>query len=172
MPRAQAAASEHTRPKRPRTEAGYLEALCSGVFSAGMSRKVVEAKWDGIKDAFLQFDPERVASMNAADVRRLMNDPRVVRNRPKIEATIGNARMILDLGDEFGSMRRYLASVGGFEDQVRDLKRRFKFVGDMGAYHFLWMVGEQVPEWGTWHGLSSSRAQRTARPRTAKRRGN
>ena len=89
-----------------------------------------------------------------------MGDTRVVRNRPKIEATIENARTILDLTDEFGSMRKYLASLGGFEPQVRDLKKRFKLVGDMGAFQFLWSVGEDVPEWGTWKGLSSRRAQK------------
>jgi 3-methyladenine DNA glycosylase Tag len=160
MPTSPETHHEHERPKRPRTSAGYLAALCRGVFSAGMNWKVIEAKWDGLKEAFLEFDPERVAAMTPKDVQRLMGDTRVVRNRPKIEATIENARTILDLSDEFGSMRKYLASLGGFEPQVRDLKKRFKFVGDMGAYQFLWLVGEDVPEWGTWKGLFSRRAQK------------
>jgi len=123
-----------------------------------MNWKVIEAKWDGLKEAYYDFDPERVASMTPKDVTRLMGDTRVVRNRPKIEATVENARMLLDLVDEFGSVRRYLTSLGGFDAQVRDLKKRFKFVGDMGAYHFLGSVGETVPEWGTWHGLKGRRA--------------
>jgi len=112
-----------------------------------MSWRVVDAKWAGIKEAFLDFDPERVAAMTQSDVDRLVTDTRVVRNRPKIEATIENAQTMLDLADEFGSMRRYLSSCGEFNEQVRDLKRRFRFIGDMGAYQFLWMVGEPVPDW-------------------------
>jgi DNA-3-methyladenine glycosylase I len=149
---------DQERPKRPRSSAAYFAALCRGVFSAGMNWKVIEAKWDGLNEAFLDFDPERVASMTPKDVTRLMGDPRVVRNRPKIEATVENARTLEDLVDEFGSMRKYLSSLGGFEPQVRDLKKRFKFVGDMGAYHFLWSVGEDVPEWGTWKTSSGRRA--------------
>jgi DNA-3-methyladenine glycosylase I len=114
-----------------------------------MGWRVVDAKWTGIKEAFLDFDPEQVAEMTPADVERLMTDTRVVRNRPKIEATIDNARTMVGLVAEFGSMQRYLASHGGFEQQARDLKSRFRFVGDMGAYEFLWAVGEQVPEWGS-----------------------
>lgn len=125
-----------------------------------MNWQVIESKWEGLNEAFLEFDPERVASLTPKDVTRLMGDPRVIRNRAKIEATVENARAILDLADEFGSMRRYLSSLGGFESQVRDLKKRFKFVGDMGAYQFLWLVGEDVPEWGTWKGLFSRRAQK------------
>jgi len=165
------ATTSHTeKPKQPRSSAGYFEALCRGVFSAGMSWKVVDAKWDGLKDAFLAFDPERVAAMRPRDVERLMGDTRVVRNRAKIEATIQNARTMLDITDEFGSMRRYLASLGDFESQVRDVKKRFKFVGDLGAYHFLWTVGEDVPEWGTWHGLSKDPAGKRASPRSRSRK--
>jgi DNA-3-methyladenine glycosylase I len=138
-----------SRPKRPRSTAGYLEALSRPVFSAGMSWRVVDAKWAGIKDAFLDFNPERVGELTPADVDRLMTDPRVVRNRPKIEATIDNARTMVGLVAEFGSMQRYLAASDGFEQQARDLKRRFRFVGDMGAYQFLWTVGEDVPDWGS-----------------------
>jgi hypothetical protein len=167
----------HAQPNRPRSAAGYLEAISRGVFSAGMSRRVVDAKWEGLKEAFLGFDPERVASMRPADVGRLAKDKRVVRNRPKIEATIENARTVVDLTDEFGSIRRYLASLGDFESRVRDLIQRFKFVGELGAYHFLWMVGEPVPEWGSWHGLPDRRPtkrrakQAQARPRSARRPG-
>ena len=154
-PSDQGGSPHRIQPKRPRTTVGYFEALCRPVFSAGMSWRVVDAKWAGIKDAYLDFDPERVGTMTPADVDRLMTDTRVFRNRPKIEATIGNAQTMLGLVDQFGSMRRYLASLGDFEQQVRDLKRRFKFVGDMGAYQFLWMVGERVPAWGE-HNVSDT----------------
>ena len=148
------------RPKRPRSTAGYLEALSRPVFSAGMSWRVVEAKWPGIKEAFLDFDPAHVGDLTPGDVDRLMLDSRVIRNRPKIEATIENARTMASLAAEFGSMTRYLAAQGGFEEQARDLKSRFRFVGDMGAYQFLWAVGEQVPDWGS---AAAPNVRRTAK---------
>jgi 3-methyladenine DNA glycosylase Tag len=50
------------------------------VFEAGMSWKVVEAKWPGIQEAFHGFDPERVANMSPSDVELVANDPGVIRN--------------------------------------------------------------------------------------------
>ena len=51
----------------------------------------------------------------------------------------------MGLEDEFGSFRNYLRSHGGFEETVADLRRRFRFLGDTGAYYFLHVVGEEVP---------------------------
>ena len=52
--------------------------------------------------------------------------------------------------DEFGSFRDYLRSHDGFEETVADLRRRFRFLGDTGAYYFLYVVGEQVPSHEEW----------------------
>jgi DNA-3-methyladenine glycosylase I len=76
---------------RPRDLAGYLEALSRPVFQAGMSWRVIDAKWEGIRDAFARFDPPAVADFGPADIERLLADPGIVRSRAKIEATIDNA---------------------------------------------------------------------------------
>ena len=69
----------------------YLEVLTKSVFQPGMSWRVVEAKWSGIKEGFRDFDAEAVAGYTEADVDRLATDPRVIRNRRKLEATVYNA---------------------------------------------------------------------------------
>ncbi|TMG38187.1 MAG: hypothetical protein E6H94_06635 [Chloroflexi bacterium] len=49
------------------------------------------------------------------------------------------------------------SAIDEYEDLAKDLKKRFKFVGDSGAYHFLWTVSEPVPDWHEWsnaHGMS------------------
>ena len=68
----------------------------------------------------------------------------------KIEATIDNAQALLELDAEYGGFDRYLRSHGGFDQTVADLKRQFRFIGDSGAYHFLYVVGEQVPPYEEW----------------------
>jgi 3-methyladenine DNA glycosylase Tag len=134
----------------PRGLADYLEAMTKAVFQSGISWKVVEAKWPGIREAFQGFDAEAIARFTPDDVDRLTADSRVIRNRRKLEATIENARQILDLEKQHGSFRNYLRSHAGFEATVADLRRRFRFLGDLGAYHFLWVVKEQVPPYELW----------------------
>ena len=149
----------------PKNLAGYLEALSRPVFQAGMSWRVIDAKWDGIREAFKQFDPPIVAAFGPDEVDRLLEDRRVVRSRPKIEATIDNAQTLLDLEQEHGSFRKYLRSRGGFNATVADLKKNFRFIGDSGAYHFLWVVDEPVPAHDEWFADRPARAPR--RKRTA-----
>lgn len=149
----------------PKNLAGYLEALSRPVFQAGMSWRVIDAKWDGIREAFKEFDPPTVAAFGPDEVDRLLEDPRVVRSRPKIEATIDNAQTMLDLDKEHGGFDNYLRSRGGFDATVADLKKNFGFIGDSGAYHFLWVVDEPVPaheEWFASRPARSARRRRTA----------
>jgi 3-methyladenine DNA glycosylase Tag len=53
---------------------------------------------------------------------------------------------VLDLDDEHGGFQNYLRSHDDFGALVKDLRKNFKFLGDMGAYYFLYVVGEQVPD--------------------------
>ncbi|HEY5475185.1 MAG TPA: DNA-3-methyladenine glycosylase I [Tepidiformaceae bacterium] len=124
----------------------YLEVMTKAVFEAGMSWKIVEAKWPGFQAAFKGFDAETVASLNPDEIDALTNDTRIIRNRRKIEATVHNAATMIDLDREFGGFKNYLREHEDFWVRVADLRRRFKHVGDFGAYYFLYVVGEEVPE--------------------------
>jgi DNA-3-methyladenine glycosylase I len=144
---------------RPRTLADYLEVLTRAVFQSGISWRVVEAKWEGFGRAFEGFDPAAVAALTPRDVDRLMEDSSIIRNRRKIEATVDNAVEMLALEEEHGGFKRYLRSHDGFEETAGDLKRRFRFLGDLGAYYFLYVVGEEVPphdEWRAAHPTSAA----------------
>jgi DNA-3-methyladenine glycosylase I len=137
-------------PARPTSLAGYLEALSRPVFSTGMSYRVVEAKWADISAAFHGFDPVRVAAMTPDDIERLVDDPRVIRNRKKLEAMIQNAERLLELDGEPGGFAGWLDSLGSFEDTVAGLRGEFRFVGDNGAYLFLWTIDRPVPPHQEW----------------------
>ena len=149
---------------RPQRLNDYLEVMSKAVFQTGISWRVIESKWPGFKEAFFDFDPVRIAELDPPDVDRLAEDTRIVRNRKKIEATVANAQTMLDLEREHGTFKKYLRSKGDFEATAADLKKRFKFMGDTGAYFFLHVVGEQVPpheEWMAAHG--EARASRSRR---------
>lgn len=137
--------------EKPSSASGYLDAMSFIIMTAGINWKVVEAKWGGIREAFLGFDVEKVAGMTDEDVERLMNDRRVVRNRRKIRAIIDNAAKIAQLDGAHGGFDRYLRAAGSYEQAVAALKRDFAFMGDSTAYYFLAMVGETVPDWEGHH---------------------
>ena len=83
---------------RPVTdERGLLERLCLEGFQSGLSWLTILRKRDNFRAAFAQFEPERLARFGAREVKRLLGDAGIVRNRAKIEATIANARGTLEL---------------------------------------------------------------------------
>ena len=130
---------------RPASLAGYLEAMSFAIFTAGINWKVVDAKWEGIREAFAGFDVENVAAMSPADVERLAGDRRVIRNHRKLEAIVDNAGRLLELDKTPGGFAGNLGSHRDLEATIADLKRNFKFLGDSSAYYFLAAVGEPVP---------------------------
>src|SRR6267378_2026100 len=127
----------------------YLEHLSKSVFQAGISWRVVNAKWPTTVKAFHGFNVERVARMDDRQIDALMNDERVIRSRPKLAAVVHNANALLEL-ERAGGFKSYLRSSTDYETLATDLKKRFKFVGDSGMYHFLWTVKHTVPEWHDW----------------------
>jgi len=150
----------------PKSLAGYLDSMTHRVFEAGMSWDVVDAKWSGIQEAFHGFDPEWVANMSPSDVDHLDNDPKVIRNRRKIEATVANARTMLDLDSTHRGFRRYLRSFPDYDALSKDLQRQFHFLGESGVWNFLWSVDEAVPpyqEWAATH-LTRRRSGRGGSP--------
>jgi DNA-3-methyladenine glycosylase I len=129
---------------------------------AGLSWETILKKRDGYRDAFLDFDPLRVAHFTTKTVERLMKNERIVRNRLKIESTITNAKAFLKVQDEFGSFDAYVwRFVGGTpivhsrktladvpaktpesDALSRDLQKRgFRFVGSTICYAFMQATG-------------------------------
>jgi DNA-3-methyladenine glycosylase I len=129
---------------------------------AGLSWRTILGKRARYRQVFARFDPRRVARFGARDVARLLADPGIVRNRLKVTAAIDNARAVLAVQREAGSLDRYLWSfVGGkpiqnrwrtvrdvpaktaeAEAMSRDLaKRGFRFVGPTICYAFMQATG-------------------------------
>jgi 8-hydroxy-5-deazaflavin:NADPH oxidoreductase len=128
---------EKLRDHAPDDPVFFFEHLSRAVFQAGMSWRVVSAKWDGIREAFGGFDPVTVASLQPAEIARIEADPRVIRNSAKIEATVQNAQELLAVLREHGSIRAYLASFPDARSAAAGLHRRFRFLGDTGVWRLL-----------------------------------
>ena len=129
----------------PQSLDDYLEVMSKAVFQSGMSWRVVEVKWAGTREAFQDFDVQKVADYNAFDIEELTKDTRVIRNRRKLEAIVSNAQKMIELDGEYGSFQEFLRSQDDFGATLKALKKEFKFLGPTGSYYFLYVVGEEVP---------------------------
>ena len=139
-----------------------LEFLILEGAQAGLSWSTILNKRRNYRRAFAEFDPSMVARFGEHDVRRLLADTGIVRNRLKIESAIDNARAFLDAQWEFGSFDAYIWRFVGGEPIVNhrrsmrqvpsrtrrsdaisaDLKARgFRFVGSTICYAFMQAVG-------------------------------
>lgn len=140
-----------------------FERLTLEAFQAGLSWQTILNKRESFRAAFRGFDPAAVAAFDDADRARLMADAGIVRNRAKIDATIGNAQAFRAIVAEFGTFDAYLATIvprpparlaataeaGSIPATTpvsdalsKDLKRRgFRFVGSTIIYAFMQSVG-------------------------------
>lgn len=145
------------RPLHGRDE--LFERLALEAFQSGLSWITILRKREAFREAFDGFDPDKVAAYGVADVERLLSDAAIVRNRAKIEATISNARVLVNSPDldldsllwSFSPPRRTrrltsIAEVPAVTPEstamAKELKRRgFKFVGPTTAYALMQATG-------------------------------
>ena len=141
-----------------------FEKLCLEGFQSGLSWLTIPNKREGFRAAFANFDAEQVAAFGPADVERLVQDAAIVRHRGKIESTINNARRVLELRAEFGSLAAYawrhepapqdrparltrevartLSTSPASVAMSKDLKKRgWSFVGPTTVYAFMQAMG-------------------------------
>lgn len=85
-----------------------FEILALLMFQAGLSWRTVLRKRPALRQAFAQFEPARVSQMQAIDVERLLRDPKLIRNRRKIEAVIHNAQVVQHVQTQFGSFDQFV----------------------------------------------------------------
>jgi len=165
----------------------FFEFLILEGAQAGLSWSTILEKRDGYREAFAAFDPARVARFDAGRMAKLMANPAIVRNRLKIESSVGNARAFLDVQRECGSFDRYVwAFVGGrpivnrwrtlrqvparteeSDALSRDLKRRgFRFVGSTIIYAFMQatgLVNDHLVGCPRWKSVGSSATRESSR---------
>ena len=142
---------------QPTSLGDYLEIMTKAVFQSGISWRVVEAKWPGIKEAFKDFDTDVVAGFSEPELEELAQDTRVIRNRRKLSAIVSNAQRMVELEEEHGGFQKYLRSRPDFSSTVQDIRKQFKFMGDTGTYFFLYVVGEEVPPHDEWFAARKSK---------------
>jgi DNA-3-methyladenine glycosylase I len=142
-----------------RDDRGLFERLTLEAFQSGLSWLTILRKREAFRSAFRGFEPEAVAAFDDTDRRRLLDDAGIVRNRAKVDATITNARALLDLDVAFDALLWSFAPPPGSRARPRgladvpartpestamaqELKRRgFVFVGPTTAYALMQATG-------------------------------
>jgi len=140
-------------------ESAYLERLTLEAFQSGLSWSTILNKRPAFREVFHDFDAEVVAAFDEGDVERLLQEPRIVRNRLKIEATLTNARATVALREAEG-LEAFVLSFAPEEPTTwhdtsemvslspesvalsRGLKKRgFAFVGPTTMYALMQALG-------------------------------
>jgi DNA-3-methyladenine glycosylase I len=128
-------------------ERGLFEKLCLEAFQSGLSWLTILRKREAFRDAFDGFDIEAVSRYGARDVKRLLGNAAIVRNRAKIDATVANARVAAQLGEEGQPLSELIWSFAPKRSRTprgrsKELKRRgFRFVGPTTAYALMQACG-------------------------------
>jgi DNA-3-methyladenine glycosylase I len=136
-----------------------FETLCLEGFQAGLSWLTILRKRPAFREAFSQFDIDTVAGFTDADVERLVADPGIVRHRGKIASTVNNARRVVELREEAGSLAAFVwrfeppPPAGNGRQPIpsqtaeskalsADFRRRgWSFVGPTTVYAFMQAMG-------------------------------
>src|SRR5258708_20809751 len=93
-----------------RDETVLFERLCLEIMQAGLSWELVLKRRPSLNAAFADFDVDRVAKFGARDVKRLLDDPGIIRNRLKVDAIIENAKRIQALRASHGGFAAWPAA--------------------------------------------------------------
>jgi DNA-3-methyladenine glycosylase I len=143
--------------KRTYDETAMFEALTLGVFEVGLSWRIVFGKREAFVRAFRGFDVTTVAAMTDRDVDRLLQDPSIIRNRGKIQATIDNAPAMRSASPRLAALARSYAidrvrsprssvdvptTTPEADALAKELKSQgYRFVGPTSVYAFMQNVG-------------------------------
>ena len=137
-------------PKKPNNKAlaklgddRVLSEIAARVFSAGFVWDVIDKKWPGFEEAFLEFNPKRLLFQPAEFWEKLASDKRIVRNPQKIRSVRDNAKFVADIAAEHGSFGKFLASWPA-DDQVglmEVLGKRGSRLGGFSGQYLLRFLG-------------------------------
>jgi 3-methyladenine DNA glycosylase Tag len=137
-------------PKKPNNKAlarlgddRVLSEMAARVFSAGFVWNVIDKKWPGFEEAFLEFNPKRLLFQPAEFWEKLASDKRIVRNPQKIRSVRDNARFVSEIAAEHGSFGKFLANWPA-DDQAGLLEvfaRRGSRLGGFSGQYLLRFLG-------------------------------
>ena len=133
------------------SDESLFEVMCLQVFQAGLTWQMILNRRDSFRSAFADWNIKTVANFGPSDIEALTNNSRIIRNRLKIQATIDNARTIMEIQDKYGSFCNWFYNtIEGTEYPTlrKILRETFKFMGPEIARMWLMASGRITIEEG------------------------
>ncbi|MBX3118601.1 MAG: DNA-3-methyladenine glycosylase I [Fimbriimonadaceae bacterium] len=120
-----------------------FERLILEINQAGLSWETILKKRDGFRQAYVDFDVDKIAAFGDSDIERLLGDAGIIRNRLKVLAAIDNARTVQRLRESHGSFAGWLDAHHPLtkEEWVKVFKKAFRFTGGEIVNEFLMSLG-------------------------------
>ncbi len=140
----------------------HFEFLVLESAQAGLSWATILKKREGYREAFSNFEVEKVAKYSTDEIEILLTNPAIIRNRAKVSAAVNNAKRFIDIQKEFGSFDKFIwrfvdgnpivnswksieqvpVTTGESDELGKDLKKRgFKFLGSTTIYAHMQAIG-------------------------------
>ena len=139
-----------------------FEYMILDAFQAGLSWNIVINKRENFRKAFSNFDPVKISKYAEKDIKKLLNDKGIIRNKAKINSTLINAKKFIEIQKEFGSFNKYIWQFINYktiDNKIKGIsripskdknsdkmsielkKKGFKFVGSTICYAFMQAAG-------------------------------
>lgn len=120
----------------------FYEKLVGSIHVGGFRVSVLRSRWDDIKKAFSNYDIDKVSQYTDGELKKMMNNPKLIRNEKKLRACIKNAKIMKGISKECGSFGEYLdQKKNELEKLKEELIERFRYLGNVLVLDYLRDVG-------------------------------
>ncbi|MDD4062741.1 MAG: DNA-3-methyladenine glycosylase I [Candidatus Pacebacteria bacterium] len=120
----------------------FYEMLVVDIHVSGFKVSILRDRWSDIRKAFSDYDVCRVSQYTDRDLEKMMNNPRIIKNKNKLKACIENAKLIKEISNKYGSFGNYLNKYSNNPEKlIKELINNFHYMGKVSALNYLNMIG-------------------------------
>jgi len=125
-----------------RPDSFFYEKLVGTIHVSGYRVSILRDRWDDIKKAFSNYDVNKVSQYSNEDLKRMTRNPRLIRNKRKLEACIENAKIMKKISEKYNSFGKYLdENKNNLKKLKEELLSRFRYLGNVLVLEYLKEIG-------------------------------
>ena len=125
-----------------RPDSYFFEKLVGTIHVSGYRVSILRNRWDDIKEAFSNYDIYKVGQYTDEDLKKMMDNPKLIRNKRKLKACIENAKIMREISEEYGSFGEYLdRNKNNLQKLKEELITKFHYLGNILVLEYLKEIG-------------------------------